>query len=162
VVVNLTYPPGEQPISRLHSGIRSLINRSPRPVLATPQTVSPLNHALLAFDNSAKAREALFVATYLVKKWGIPLDIVSIEDSNRIDANTLDEARTYLQKHGAQASYHLESGDPGEVLMQMCEQQACDLIIMGGYGHSPVLEVVLGSTVDQVLRQSNVPSLICR
>ena len=162
VVVNLSYPPGEQPISRLQSGFRNLINRCPRPVLATPQTISPLSHALLAFDNSAKAREALFVATYLVKKWGIPLDVVSVEDGNRINGDTLEEAKAYLQKHGVQAGFSLESGDPGEALLQTCERQACDLIIMGGYGLNPVLEIMLGSTVDKVLRQSNVPSLICR
>jgi len=33
---------------------------------------------------------------------------------------------------------------------------------MGGYGLSPVLEVVLGSGVDQVLRTSRQPMLICR
>jgi nucleotide-binding universal stress UspA family protein len=33
---------------------------------------------------------------------------------------------------------------------------------MGGYGHSPVMEVVLGSAVDQVLRESRQPTLICR
>jgi nucleotide-binding universal stress UspA family protein len=33
---------------------------------------------------------------------------------------------------------------------------------MGGYGYSPLLEVMLGSTVDQVLRESSLPTLICR
>jgi nucleotide-binding universal stress UspA family protein len=37
-----------------------------------------------------------------------------------------------------------------------------DLIIMGGYGRAPVLEVVLGSVVDEVLRTSRRPMLICR
>ena len=37
-----------------------------------------------------------------------------------------------------------------------------DLIIMGSYGLSPVVEIVLGSTVDQVLRESSLPVLICR
>jgi nucleotide-binding universal stress UspA family protein len=34
--------------------------------------------------------------------------------------------------------------------------------LMGGYGHSPVLEVVLGSVVDTVLRASQQPVLVCR
>jgi nucleotide-binding universal stress UspA family protein len=36
------------------------------------------------------------------------------------------------------------------------------LIIMGGYGFSPVMEIVLGSAVDEVLRTSRRPVLICR
>ena len=38
----------------------------------------------------------------------------------------------------------------------------CDLILMGGYGHGPAVELVLGSAVDQVLRESRWPALICR
>jgi nucleotide-binding universal stress UspA family protein len=33
---------------------------------------------------------------------------------------------------------------------------------MGGYGFSPLVEVVLGSAVDQVLRESSRPVLVCR
>jgi nucleotide-binding universal stress UspA family protein len=36
------------------------------------------------------------------------------------------------------------------------------LIIMGGYGLRPELEFVLGSVVDQVLRESASPVLVCR
>ncbi len=41
-------------------------------------------------------------------------------------------------------------------------QEPFDLIVAGGYGSRPVLEVVLGSEVDQLLRESQRPILICR
>ncbi len=108
VIVNLSYPPGEQPIARLNSGFRNLLNQSPRPVLATPQTVSDLNHALLCYDGSLKAREALFVATYLARKWEICLDVVTVEDGGRIGEVTLKEAESYLNDHAVQARYFLK------------------------------------------------------
>ena len=40
--------------------------------------------------------------------------------------------------------------------------QSSDLIVMGGYGFNPLLEAVIGSTVDQVLRVVKQPVLICR
>jgi nucleotide-binding universal stress UspA family protein len=46
--------------------------------------------------------------------------------------------------------------------MRTAEEHECDLIIMGGYGFSPVMEIVLGSAVDEVLRASRRPVLICR
>jgi nucleotide-binding universal stress UspA family protein len=49
-----------------------------------------------------------------------------------------------------------------EAILQTAETQQSDLILIGGYGHSPVLEIVLGSAVDQVLRESHRPVLICR
>jgi nucleotide-binding universal stress UspA family protein len=131
-------------------------------VLATPQTVAPLNHALLAFDGSLKAREALYIAAYLAKKWMIPLEVVCVKDGGRINEETLDQAKAYLESHSIQAGYFLESGQPAEAILKVRQQEGCDLIIMGGYGLSPLLEFVLGSVVDQVLRESEVPTLICR
>jgi nucleotide-binding universal stress UspA family protein len=162
VVVNLSYPPAPQPLARVSSGFRNLILRCPRPVLATPQTFTPLSHALLAYDGSPKALEALYVAAYLASKWSIPLEIVSVDDKTRTNQTTLDQAKAYLEIHGVQARSFLESGAPAEVILRLCQQEKCDFIIMGGYGFSPLLEVVLGSTVDQVLRESLVPTLICR
>jgi nucleotide-binding universal stress UspA family protein len=162
VVVNLSYPPAPQPLARVSSGFRNLILRCPRPVLATPQTSSPLNHALLAYDGSPKAQEALYVAAYLASKWSIPLEILSIDDSSRISQATLDQAKRYLEIHEVRARYFLESEPPAEAILRLSQQEKCDFVIMGGYGFSPLLEVVLGSTVDQVLRDSLIPTLICR
>jgi len=46
--------------------------------------------------------------------------------------------------------------------LDAAQENGCDLIVMGGYGFSPVVEIVLGSAVDQVLRESQHPVLICR
>ena len=55
-----------------------------------------------------------------------------------------------------------ETGPVAEAILKTAEEHESDLIIMGGYGLGPVLEVVLGSAVDQVLRASRRPMLICR
>jgi nucleotide-binding universal stress UspA family protein len=162
IVVNLSYPPGEEPISRLQSGFRSLLHRSPRPVLATPQTVSDLNNALLSYDGSPKAREALFVTTYLARKWGITVHVLTTEDGGKVNEVIINQAREYLEKHNVKAGYHLESGNPDEAILKIVQEKQCDWVIMGGYGLSPVMEVILGSTVDTVLRMSKIPTLICR
>jgi nucleotide-binding universal stress UspA family protein len=162
VIVNLSYPPAPQPLAKLSSGFHDLIQRCPRPVLATPQTVSSLKRALLAFDGSPKAREALFVAAYLAGKWRIPLSVVTVEGDRRHSEEVLAQARSYLEEHGVSADYRVESGSVGETILKNCDQEDCDLVLLGGYGLTPVLEVVLGSAVDQVLRQSCQPVLICR
>jgi nucleotide-binding universal stress UspA family protein len=162
VVVNLSYPPATQPLARVSSGFRNLILRCPRPVLATPQTVTSLSHALLAYDSSPKAQEALYVAAYLASKWSIPLEILSVDDSNRINQTILDQAKEYLESHNVRARYFLEPGAPAEAILRLSQQEKCDFVIMGGYGFRPLLEVVLGSTVDYVLRESLMPTLICR
>ena len=161
-VVHLAHPPAPQPVARLGSGFRTLIRRCPRPVLAVPRASSHLDRALLAYDGSPKADEALFVATYLSCRWNITLVVVTVIETGRTTSETLARAQRYLETHEVQATFVKESGSAAEAILKAAKEHESDLIIMGGYGFSPVLEVVLGSTVDQVLRTNRQPMLICR
>jgi nucleotide-binding universal stress UspA family protein len=162
IVTNLAYPPPPQPVAKLSSGFRTLIRRCASPVLVAPGASSPLDRALLAYDGSPKANEALFVTTYLAGRWNISLVVVTVMENSRIPSDTLTRAQIYLESHQVQATFIKESGAAPDVILKAAEEQESNLIIMGGYGHSPVVEVVLGSAVDQVLRASRQPMLICR
>ena len=162
VIVHLAFPPGSQPLERLGSGFRALLRRCPRPVLATPGITSPLGRALLAYDGSPKAEEALYVSTYVADRWRIPLLVITVLDDKEVTAETSRRARAYLEGHGVEATYVEGRGTVAEAILEAAERSDSDLILMGGYGRQPVMEVVLGSTVDQVLRESGRPMLICR
>lgn len=162
VVVNLAYPPSAAPVARLRNGFRALVQRCPRPILAVPQVVSPLSRALLAYDASPKAQEALYVGTYLALQWHIPLTVVAVIEGEHGAESPLDRARQYIESRGAAASYVEESGPIAEAILRAAAADASDLILMGGYGFNPLLEAVIGSTVDQVLREAKQPVLICR
>jgi nucleotide-binding universal stress UspA family protein len=116
---------------------------------------------LLAYDGSPKADEALFVATYVAGQWNMPLVVVTV-DTDRIRPEVQRRAHEYLALHEVRATYEHKSGPAAEAILQAAEQHASDLIIIGNYGPHPLLEVVRGSTVDNVLRASRQPILICR
>ncbi|HJW83630.1 MAG TPA: universal stress protein, partial [Anaerolineae bacterium] len=160
VVLKLAHPPAPRPLARLGSSIRTIIQRCPRPILFVPEAASPLTRALLAYDGSAKAREALFVAAYLAERYKIPLVVVSAEES-RVTPDALNYARRDLDMHEAQAEFVQAGGSTAEVVLKTAGEHAADLLIMGGYGHSALRQVALGSTVEQVLRASRRPVLIC-
>jgi nucleotide-binding universal stress UspA family protein len=162
VVMNLTYPPESSMLGRLSSGIRNLVQRCPRPILFTPQVTKPLNHALLAYDGSLKSQEALFIATYLAGKWKIPLNVISIGEENNIK-EIQGDARKYLEVHNIIAKYIiLDATNHVEAILHFADQLNVDLLLIGGYSRNPILEVVQGSDVDEILRQTNIPILICR
>ena len=161
-VVSLAHPPGRYPIARLNSGFRTMIQRCPRPVVAVPGIPSPMNRALLAFDGSPKAMEALFIGTYLNVQWNTSLVLLTITDGRKVTLKMLDQAQQYLKAHGAQAVALNRSGPEAETILASADEYECDMFIMGGYGMQPVQEVVLGSTVDQVLRESRMPVMVCR
>ncbi|MCI0395495.1 MAG: universal stress protein [Chloroflexi bacterium] len=162
VVMNLSYPPGSQPLARLGSGFRTVLRRCPRPVLATPGKAADFEQALLAYDGSPKAREALFVAAYLAGRWQMPLVVVTVWEKGDGQPPALVEAQEYLAGHGVEARYISAAGPTAEAILTTAEAYGCDWLIMGGYGANPVVEVVLGSVVEKVLQESERPVLICQ
>ncbi len=159
VIFPLTHPPEDKPIDRLRSGIRNLIQSISRPLLVVP-SISPMSHALLAYDGSPKSVEAQYLAAYLAKNWGTKITVVTVgEDGDDQNQNQVIE---YFSSRDIEANYIHRNGKTGEVILETAALEKCDLIIMGGYSHSPLIEVAFGSTVDQVLREFRKPILICR
>ncbi|HEX6384810.1 MAG TPA: universal stress protein [Anaerolineae bacterium] len=162
VAINLTHPPGPRPLSRLGSRVARLIQRCPRPILTIPNGVhSDMDRLLLAYDGSPKADEALFVAAYLTARWPFSLVVLTVETEHTAAA-TLTQARNYLEQYGVKATYVLRQKPIAEAILETANAYDINLLIMGGFGFRPVLHVVLGSTVDQVLREFRQPVLICR
>jgi nucleotide-binding universal stress UspA family protein len=162
VVLGLDSAPDGEGSAKVSSGVRSIISRSPRPLLLVTVDPSPLDRAVLAYDGSPKAEEALFVAAYVAGRWGVELTVVTARELGGPQPETLKRACDYLDRHGVEAVAVAAKGPPAEAIMRNVESAQAGLIIMGGYGFSPVLEIVLGSTVDRVLREGSVPVLVCR
>jgi nucleotide-binding universal stress UspA family protein len=162
VILTLTHPPEDQPFLRLGSGFRSLIQKCARPILAVPGAPTPLDRALVAYDGGAKSKEALFVAAYLAARWKIPLTVLSVESAGVDAEDMLEEADEYLHTRSVQARKILRGGTVADTILQTAEEDGSRFLILGGYGSHPVVEAVLGSQVDVVLRQSRLPVLICR
>lgn len=162
VILKLSYPPGPRLIARLRSGVRAIVQSCPRPVLAVPGAATPLDRALLAFDGSSKSEEALYLATYLAGRWKIPLVVLTVHEGDRVGEATLGRAVEYARDHDVEPVTELKTGPVDEAILAAAREHACNLILMGGYGLSPLLEFALGSAVDKVLRKAEVPVLICR
>ena len=116
----------------------------------------------MAYDDSPKAREALYIAAYLASRWELPLTVVSTLEAGRVTGDALAEAERYLEERSVTATYMQKAGAPEVAILRVAQDRSCDLLLMGGYGHGPVVEAVVGSAVDYVLRESPWPVLICR
>ena len=86
-----------------------------------------------------------------------------VKESERTNPDTLNQALDYLAQFEAVAPTVYEmQGEVGPAILQAAAEHDSDLIIMGGYGYNSLLEVMLGSAVDHVLREAEIPILICR
>ena len=158
IILNVTHPPLPG-LSSLGSGIRSIIWRSARPILTVPGKVSEMDNALLAFDGSAKSKEALFVATYLAEKWKISLTVLTL--AGGATSSVQDYARSYLELHEIQADFIARKG-PFDTFLKTIKERQINLVLMGSYSGTALKEIVVGSAVNFLLRQAGCPLLICR
>ena len=161
VIMNIIHPPGKSPFNKFKSGLHTIIHRSPRPLILIPSLSPKFEKLLLAYDGSPKAHEALYVSAYLAGKWDMALTVLTVE-TPRTHIDTLQSAKDYLEKQGITAEYRFVVDDPAQAILSAADTTRCNAILMGGYGFRPVVEMVLGSAVDQVIRQAKVPVFLCR
>ncbi len=163
VIINVTNPPELQPLARLRDGWNELIQKCPRPILAVPDAgQSQLDKMLLAYDGSDKADEALYIATYWAARWQDELTVLTVQ-TQHTQATAIDRAKNYLEQHGVDwAKFVLFDGDINEAILETAVAHQSNLLIMGGFGRTPMKRMLLGSTVEHMLREFKQPILICR
>ena len=168
VVASLRYPPSASVSAGLRTGVtldrgfQSVLRRVHRPVLAVPGPARVPSKVLLAYNQTPRADIALFASTYLALRWNLSLSVVAVVEGDRTGQRTLSPARAYLEKHGVQAHYLVEDGPVAPALLATQASEHADLLVMGSYEYSPVLEPLLGGVLDEVLRGATVPVLVCQ
>ncbi|MDO9087661.1 MAG: universal stress protein [Anaerolineaceae bacterium] len=165
VIVKMNYAPGIQPLQKLRSGFRTLVRKSPQPLLVVPGYMRPVKRLLLAYDGSPKAREAMYIAAYLAIHWKVELFILSTYRDNELKEEMkkhINEARSYMRFGGVFYKAHLRKGFSGQNILNFVNEKEIDLVIMGSYGSAPLKEVMSGSTIDYVLDGIQIPVLICK
>ena len=161
IVLKIVHPPMGG-ISSLRSPFRTILVNSSRPILGVPERATHFKKALLAYDGSERAKEALFVTTYLAEMWKTELIVFTALDGTRIKPEVQDYVKRYLEIHEVEAEYILSEVDSKAHLKRTIDERQADLVLMGTYGRSVIREVVAGGTLDYILRESNVPTFICR
>ena len=53
-------------------------------------------------------------------------------------------------------------GNPDAVLPQVIRERGIDLLVMGAYGHSPLRNMLVGSTTTQMIRAGQTSVLLFR
>jgi len=160
IVLKIVHPPMGG-LSSLASPFRAIITNSSRPVLGIPSKATRLQHALLAYDGSDRSKEALFVATYLAEIWKTTLCVFTAPDGPKLKADAQDYVRRYLDIHEVEAEYVISEHGAMDYLKKTVEEREVDLVLMGSRGGSMLQQVLAGSALDYMLRESSVPTFIC-
>ena len=162
IIIHLAQPPDEHPIMRVGSGLSRLIQQSPRPILNIPSVPEKFERLLVAYNGNPRSREALYAAAYFASRWEVDLVVLTVAEPGKIKPKVINHARYYLRSRGIPATFMQQKGRIAEMILAAQAEQQCDFIFMGGYSKPPVIDNVLGSPLNQVLRETPVPVLVCR
>lgn len=139
-----------------------IVQRSPRPILAVPEHANSLMDAVLvAFDGSQKSWEALYMGTYMASCWGSGLTVLAV-GSQESTQPAREQAIEYLENISVWAEVISAEGDVAQTILQVAQERAVNLILIGGFSFQPIFQLVIGSTVNVILKNTPIPVIICR
>jgi nucleotide-binding universal stress UspA family protein len=136
----------------------ALARRLHAPLLLSPDNDTPFSRPVLAYDASPKAQQALALVADLARLLGLPVTVLTVTPDEAQGKARLAEAEGILRERGVATQGRLRRGHPDEAILEELSQGA-DLIAIGAHGHGRIVELVLGSTTDRVLRRAGVPVL---
>lgn len=155
VVFGLT--PSSEGQDTLREGFEAALLSGTHPVLFVPDepAESPGQRIAIAYDGSATAAHGVMAALpFLSRAKAVHSFEVTAATG---DSDALTELREYLALRGIGVIEHLV--DPGpkstaEALVLAVQAERCDMLVLGGYGHSRLREFVLGGVTRHILRRS--------
>ena len=146
----------------LGSTAESVARKCPRPLFISPMEFREIKKPVLAYDGSERASHAMRAAAEFANGIGVPLTVVTVARDPKLGERTLSEARTYFEPYTPTAEFKLLQGHANEEIVKFLKEHDADLLFIGAYGHSRIIEMVLGSTTEYVLRNSPCPVFLSR
>ena len=139
--------------------VAPVIRASVRPVLVAGSEFreeNEIRNILVAYDGSSHAARALLVAAELGARPGVACTLVTVAPSEEAGRDVMEPAEAFLFHHGITPKRQVAvSSKPSDVIRGMVASGTVDFLIMGAYGHSPIREVLFGSTTEHVLANCN-------
>lgn len=141
---------------------------SGRPALIVPYIGAravPPETVICCWDGSREAARAINDAVpFLERAKRVLVTVVDAEKlGGRVGPIAGADMAAHLAHHGIEVEVKdLESGglDVADVVLSHAADEAADMLVMGGYGHSRLREIVFGGTTQHILEHMTVPVLI--
>ena len=141
----------------------SVTRRCPKPVFIAPLTFRECARPLLAYDGSTRAASVMQQAAEFCATLGLPLTVLTVNRDEEQGRRVLNEASSYLQPYDVRAQFELQqTGNAPERIANFIRERDHDLLFIGAYGHSRIIEMVIGSTTEYVLRNVDCPVFLYR
>ncbi len=144
--------------------LEDLLMESGRPLVIAPETApeSVTGTIVVGCNETPQSTRALAAATPLLQH-ARKVVLANITEERRVAVHSLEHLARQLKWHGISAECRVIEDKPSRAashLTQICAELHADLLVVGGYGHGPIRELVFGGVTRSLLEQADVPVFI--
>ena len=137
---------------------------SGRPVLIAPEQApgSRTGVVAIAWKDRPEAAKAVAAALPFIEA-AERVIIFSVDEGTDTGAQSTERLRHALSWHNARTDVHRlkpDSRAPVEILLEAAAAARADILVMGGYSHSRMREVIFGGFTRSVLHDAGLPVLM--
>lgn len=139
--------------------VRHIARDNPRPLYIVPENPAKGNKVLVALDESLQSSRALHMFLLLKLPQNRAVDILSIHDDLEQAENIANRGLRMCLSHGVEASVRTltTTADRAETIMKAAQELNAGLLVMGGFSHSLLKEVLFGSCTKSIMENSRIP-----
>jgi nucleotide-binding universal stress UspA family protein len=143
--------------------IEGLLREGSRPLLVVPPGGGRADGPVLAaYDGSQPSRDALQLFALLGLAEGSPVQVAAVGDTTAEAAQQAEEGAAILREHGLTAEAVGLTGSAAPALLARLDAVGARMLVMGAFGGSSLMRLIVGSTTHVLLRDSRVPVFIHR
>lgn len=149
----------------LQSAAKEVIFSSGRPTLLLPdwENVGDLEHVVVAWDGSRVAARTVADASPFLER-ARAISVVTVVDEKALPRQDIAERLALGLKarglHASAEALRARHNPIGTALQEHAEKIGGKLLVMGGYGHSRLRDMVLGGATEGILSDLRMPVLM--
>lgn len=152
--------PADAKDASLQSAMEAALLNGGTPLLLVPHRQAAIvgTKAAIGWDGGAAAARAITAAIPLLSR-AASIEILNV-NTGPIDTVQMDRLRDYLRLHGlASVEHGINPGGQGtaSALIDGATRSGAGLLVIGGYGHSRLRELVLGGVTRHVFANATLP-----
>jgi hypothetical protein len=162
---------GRRGLARLMLGdiTARVIGHAPCSVLVVPRAAELRgDHFVVATDGSRFGDAAAVTTGKLAQLCGTPVTVVSVTQPShskerRAEAQqAINRTVSFLKQENVTVTGDVLHGRPDEMIVRTATQKNADLIVVGSHGRTGLDRVLLGSTTERVINQTETVVLVVR
>ncbi len=140
----------------------ALLRSAIKPMLITRAQYQPIQDVVLCWDGGPEAAHAAEMIFGLAKgnKWHV--HVVSVGHATSAAAQSCSYIAEQMKLAGVKADSHVVSGDVLQVIFNVVNHFAPDLLVIGARRKSVGERLLSGGVWEQIVEQVNVPVLLYR